>query len=382
MAEYRDTFFDEERPWSRLKNRILESYVEPYLAKVNKRREHIVLVDAFAGPGKGADGAPGSPLIICEAAERRAKGKYSAYFFNNDPDHHRQLSDHLGSKGYSSATPILGDAIALIKLLTQSLSDHTLFLYVDPFGLDCEFDVLIPLLEREKRYSTEILINLQMPIIHRLACKNTCPSSHTEDARIRGFHDKLSRTLGGEYWKQEMWSEPLTAKERENQLIARYRHQLSSTGYLTWTGACPIRERIESQTKYFMVFASPHPDALLLLNDTMCKSFQDYMHNQWAKDTIFAESSWTEWRDHARIDQVVLQYVGQHDGSTRKDLWYKIVADHFMLFTEAEYRQTIKRLCDSQRIECVTPIVKGGTRPTKSLNDNCVFKLPDQQSMF
>ena len=322
------------------------------------------------------------PLIICEAAEKRAKGKYLAYFFNNDPEHHEQLTANLAENGYTSAKAILGDAIELIRLLTQRLEDQTLFLYIDPFGLDCEFDVLEPLLARNRRYSTEIFINLHMPIIHRLASKNTLPVSHTEDARIQSFHDKLTRTLGGEYWKEAIWNESEAAKERENRLISLYREKLSSTGYLTWTGACPIRQRIESQTKYFMVFASPHPDAVILLNDEMCKSFNAYMHSQWVTDTFFADSSWSDWRQPATLQGIVLNYVRAYKGETRKELWQEIVKDHFMLFTSSEYRQAVKSMCDSGRLDCVTPIAKGGARPTKRLNDNCVFAVPQQQAKF
>ncbi|MCY3715811.1 MAG: hypothetical protein OXG92_05035, partial [Chloroflexi bacterium] len=80
MSSYREDFFDENRPWSKLKNRILDSYMTPYLAKVNRRIQRIMLVDAFAGPGKMADGSPGSPLIMAGAAERYVRDKYKAYF--------------------------------------------------------------------------------------------------------------------------------------------------------------------------------------------------------------------------------------------------------------------------------------------------------------
>ena len=384
MTDYHDNFFDENRPWSKLKNSILGSYMKPYMAKVNRRPERIRLVDAFAGRGKMSTGDPGSPLIICSAAERYAKGKYSALFANIKANEHEELTSILSAGGYiPSAKTVFADAIDQIRNLTENLGDETLFLYIDPFGLDVEFDVLQPLLNRDNRYSTEIFINLNMPGIHRLASRNAWLSGQGDQDAIERHHEKLTRTLGGEYWKDVFLNDKaIDTKDRERRLVTLYRERLSSTGYLNFTGACPVREKIESQTKYHMVFASPHPDALLLINDAMCNAFNKYMHEQWVKDTLFAESPWSEWRLPEKLRRIVLSYIGRHESDTRLDLWRRIVRDHFMLFTSSEYRQAVQSMYNTGRLECVTPIAKGGARPTKRLNDNCVFVVPQQQAMF
>ena len=383
MADNRDDFFNEQKPWSRLKNRILGSYLPPYLAKVARRSERIVLVDAFAGPGRFLDSSAGSPLIICKTAEQFARGKYDAYFFNNKRSHHEMLSSILAKKGLDSARPIYGDAIEQLRRLVDGLRDETLFLYLDPFGLNCEFEILRPLLERNKRFSTEILINLHMPISHRLGSRHRVRCAGIEDSRIQSYHDKLTRVYGGDYWEDILiWRDFETTKERERELVSSYREKLSSTGYLSFTGACPIHEKSDSATKYAMVFASPHQDALLLLNDNMCKSFHEHMHNQWAKDSMFADSSWTEWRDANRIREIALHHVQEFPGETRKELWLRIVRKHFMLFTKSEFGKAVQYLHDNGKIECTTPVEKGGIRPTKKLNDECAFKPSEQQTMF
>lgn len=383
MADYHDDFFDEQKPWSRLKNRILGSYLPPYLAKVAKRSKRIVLVDAFAGPGRFLDGTAGSPLIISKAAEKFAKGKYDAFFFNNKPSHHELLESILERQGIVASKPVFGDAIEGLRQLIGRLRDETLFLYIDPYGLNCEFDLLRPLLQRDSRFSTEILINLHMPISHRLGSRHRVERDGIESSQIQSYHEKLTRVYGGEYWRDILIEGDFAnTKDREGALIDRYRENLSRTGYLTYTGACPIREKGASATKYVMIFASPHPDALLLLNDEMCKSFNEHMHSQEVKDTMFADSSWTEWSNPDKIRDIVLQYVGDFSRETRLELWRRIVGDHFMRFTKSEYGKAVKYLCDSEEIVCVTPIEKGGTRPTKRLNDNCAFVLSAKQRMF
>lgn len=383
MSDYHDDFFDEQKPWSRLKNRILGSYMPPYLAKVAKLRKRIVIVDAFAGPGRFKDGTAGSPLIIAKAAERFASGKYRAYFFNNNLSHHNLLASILQRQGISAAEPVFGDAIQQLRQLVARLHDETLFLYFDPFGLNCEFDVLRPLLSRDRDLSTEILINLHMPISHRLGSRHSVQRCGIENSQIQSYHEKLTRVYGGGYWRDILLEgHYANAKDREAALINRYREVLSSTGYLTYTGACPIREKRDAATKYVMVFASPHPDALLLLNDEMCKSFNAHMHEQEVKNTLFADSSWTELRTPDKIRNIAVQYVRDFPRETRLDLWRRIVADHFMRFTKSEFGKAIKSLCDSEEIECITPVTKGGTRPTNRLNDNCAFVLSTKPRLF
>lgn len=321
--------------------------------------------------------------MIANAAEKYAAGKYDAYFFNIRKSHHVLLKERLKRQGISAAKPMLGDGIAELKGLIAGLCDETLFLYIDPFGLNCDFDVLRPLLERDNRHSTEILINLSMPISHRLSSRLAMQNLEAQDQPIDSFHQKLTRVYGGEYWRDSLLSDDYSdAKERERVLIRQYCSELKRTEYLTYAGACPIREKSDSATKYFMVFASPHPDALLLLNDSMCKSFEEHMQSQWAKETMFADLPWTEWRDPLKLQELVVDYVDSNAGANRKEIWVKIVQDHFMLFTSSEYKKAVKANCDSNRLVCETPVAKGGVRPTRMLNDECVFGLPKQQTML
>jgi hypothetical protein len=113
MAITEDEFFVGKRPWSRIKDQVLQDYMAPYLAKVQKLGRRILLIDGYAGPGLFDDGSRGSPLIMCDAAERLAKGKYSAFFMNNDQDCHRKLEQALRGEGWlGAARPILGDSRA------------------------------------------------------------------------------------------------------------------------------------------------------------------------------------------------------------------------------------------------------------------------------
>ena len=95
MVESSDEFFEGKRPWSKIKDEVLEKYMTPYLAKVNTRGQPILLIDGYAGPGVFEDDTLGSPLIMCEKAEERARGNYHAIFVLTQGDEHRAVQPGL-----------------------------------------------------------------------------------------------------------------------------------------------------------------------------------------------------------------------------------------------------------------------------------------------
>lgn len=366
-----ESFFSRKRPWSKIKDAILGSYMPAYFAKLSRVPDsRFLIIDAFAGPGKFEDGQPGSPLIICKAAEHRAKGRYEAVFINLDEDHHQKLSSILKHAGYRNARAILGDSRDILKQLHTRLDEPLIvFLYMDPFGLkDVSFDLIRPFIERNHRYSTEILINLQAPIMHRLAARNAF-SEEPASEKVKVFHRTLSQVLGGDYWKKWMLSGNLTPREREEKVVEDYCRMLSSTDYLQYTGWCPIQESREGHAKYYMIFASRHIDAMTLLNDEMIKAFQKYLIDRELGDTLFADMSWQDWRDLKEIKKLALDYIGKYPGQTRKQLWNLIVQKHFLRFTHSEYTKALNEFVREGVIFSPTP------RKQYRLNDQCELYL-------
>src|SRR2546423_6535902 len=174
MSDSDDDFFAGKRPWSIIKDQVLGSYMSPYIAKVNKLGRPILLIDGYAGPGAFDDGKPGSALLICHAAEKFAKGRYQAIFINKDEKYHKKLEGIIKAANWSgSAKAVLGDSIVLLQMLPSTLKDQTVFLYLDPFGLKgCEFALLEPFLKRNPQFSTEIVLTMNMPVVHRLAARH------------------------------------------------------------------------------------------------------------------------------------------------------------------------------------------------------------------
>ena len=201
-------FFKGKRPWSRIKDQILTNYLTPYISKVAKLNKRIVIVDAFAGPGKFDDESIGSPLIICNNAERIIPNKYLAIFLNSDKDSYKKLTPNI--KKYinnNSAKSIYGQVEDLLSILRNIIGDSTLLLYLDPFGLKgCDFHLLEPYLGRDKKFSTEIIINMSMPTLHRYAIRKAVKSGKMT-SQTKSLNLELSQILGSEDWKDIMWSE-------------------------------------------------------------------------------------------------------------------------------------------------------------------------------
>lgn len=342
-----DDFFEGKRDWSKIKDEILKKYMVPYLAKVNKRGQPILLIDGYAGPGIFDDKSYGSPIIMCEKAEEKAKGNWRAIFINNEKRYHQRLSNEIRRRGWSnSADARLGDARLVLKEISPILKDQTVFLYLDPFGLKgCDYNVLLPFLKRDSKLSTEIILTMNMPGVHRLAGRNTDDTGREDIQHNRLI---LTQTFGGEYWKEILLPDGIDAEQREFQLIEAYQRKLSQ--YFSYVRYCPVREGTGKRIKYFVVFASHHKDALVLLNDIMVKAYFAGMHQADFVDSLWENTDWREMRSINGLDRVVLDTICKYPGKTREHVWSCIVEVYFMKYLKTEYHDTVKRLVDAGKI--------------------------------
>lgn len=172
-----------------------------------------------------------------------------------------------------------------------------------------------------------------------------------------------------------MANAPLSAEQREWQLIDAYCNQLKQ--YLPYTGYCPVREAQDTRIKYFIVFASRHPHTIVLMNDIMAKAYHGHMHRQSSRGTLFEALDWREMRttnSFGNLESAITEAVAEKQGQTRKELWtevvIKLVPQHFMEYTEVDYRQRVQEMVEAGKLVCPTP------RKTKRLNDDCRLFLP------
>lgn len=349
----------------------------PYLAKVATLGRPIIIIDAFAGPGKFEDGSAGSPLIICNAAEKHVPDKYLAIFVNSEEEHHNQLSYVLSSFiDQKKVFPIHGTAEELLTEVQNLIKDHTVFLYLDPFGLKgCEFSVLEPFLQRDRDYSTEILVNLNIPTMHRLAACKAVAAGRAGDPLIRAFNNQLTKVLGGDYWKAIFWDDSKDPEVKAEEVMAVYREKiLTLQEPRAFSGSCPVREREGSVMKYYMTFYSRHRDAMLLMNNMMCIAYHKRIHEAATEGTLFENTNWKDTRDVRKLEGIILNMIREKGQQSRLDLWEDIVKRFFMLFTESEYKSAVVKLVEEKKVWFKD--VKG----TGRLNDEAVLCLVEDEN--
>ena len=330
------TFFRQKREWSRMKDEIVGAYAQPYFAKVAHRLEPLRVVDGFAGPGMYDDGSCGSPLILLEAAQRYAKGRYRATFVNNDREHHEALlgAVHAAGAGLEVECLCANCSEALGHLAAQlPTSTDTLFLYLDPFGPSATpFAMVEPFLQRPARFSTEIVIVLNITAMFRMAGSVA-------------HHATLTRVLGGEEWREHLGRGQRNDEATVARLVEVYADRFRQYGFLV--GTCPIRKRRGLLANFYVLSASRREDGILLMNDIMHNAYERFLGETSGRLALGAEHDEGE-----ALKQKVLDRVRESPGIHRERLWVDIVSHEFRRFSQKQFRATVKDLVEGGYLRC------------------------------
>jgi len=164
-----------------------------------------------------------------------------------------------------------------------------------------------------------------------------------------------------------MWDSSLLSEEKEQRVVEEYKKTLRQ--FLPFCGSCPVREKEGRRTKYYIIFCSRHPDALLLMNAIMCQAYFGKMHEAKYKGTLFEEIDWRTFGERGDIKETVKREIKNAPGVKRADLWLSIVSNYFMRWTKSEFVHSLEEMLDKE-VDCPTPR-KFRTR----LNDDCELFL-------
>lgn len=362
------SFFEKKRQWSKRKDTILECYLPPYLAKIATQKAPVFIVDAFAGPGKFGDGELGSPQIICQSVEKALlKGlsvPVAVMCIESEEELFKELTKSIES--FSFATAKLGQFGDYIDEIERQAKDHSVFLYVDPWtveGLEWErmdriFQHLIV-----SNMSIEILLNFNAPSFVRrgmAAMKLSIPETdpETEDAEeidapfaTLPSITCLNLVVGGNWWQPILASsEPFAAKVQHltdcvcSHLSQRFKevchHPIKALPHHT-------------VPKYFLIFASRHADALILMNDQMVKSNKTLADLVKPKDPTLFEMRPTDLvPDIKALHQVILKHASQP--TERGTVILNVIRECFCQFARKEIRGCIEQLLRDDKLRSET----------------------------
>jgi three-Cys-motif partner protein len=350
-----DPFFREKREWSETKDKILGAYVECYLKTVYRRHSPIIIVDAFAGPGKFGDGKDGSPLIVCrqidKAAERVDVG-IGCVFADNRPAHRSALERAIAShiqRGIA-AKPLSNFSDALAYALSIG-KQSTLFFYLDPYGIkDLEFETVRQIYERNLKQSTEVLINFSYPTVMRMSGNWAYGDSAEEVSRRvkQAKVETLNNYMGGNYWIDIVTNPSLNKIQREDAVVRSYTNRVRE--FFRFAFSIPVKEMETSSglpadetAKYHLIFGTRSPRAVRYMNDVAIAAIRPYL-NQFKAGLLFAVTP--ERYEAAPIEEVKLAIVKavERRNMTRPEIYEEVIPSYFLHYPTPDYSKMIDSL--------------------------------------
>jgi len=349
-------FFTEKREWSKYKDMILSYYLTPYLPKVLRIGRPVVIVDCFAGAGRFDDGTDGSPRIIAKAIEDwGSKGRpVEALLVEPKKTIFKQLEDNVCEFG-SLCRPVYGDfndAVAEIERLART---HTVFVYIDPYGLKpLKFSLLSSIYRYVKSgTSVEVLMNFNSPSLIRNGraalglSQREVPEEEwflesDEDTTRTMSPEEIDEIAGGSYWRSIVSSE-ITFSEMEEACAQEYMGQMRR--YFQGVFNYPIKEKYTHKIpKYRLIFGSRHQDAMLLINDDVCNARDRFLKKERLDGWLFDLRQDDEKHDPIRLREAIRSVLGVCDKIKRRDLIVRSLEVVFGEYKESEHKAAISAL--------------------------------------
>lgn len=272
MAQDGDSFFEEQKDWSRRKLAIVGGYLASF-AKIlgsTTSQQCVYFIDGFAGAGQYKDGSKGSPLLSAELAQqyRNEQKPYRLKCINieeNTENFQNLVSVTSSFNGLVENYP--GSFSSNLDTILHQIGKCPALFFIDPFGVKgLDWTDIIKITRRQA--PTDIWIRFDHRNVRRL--------SGFFDSGSRGANSKFQNLLNlyGINRPDNLYQllQGDTPEERINKALNLYVRKLEEefdksrrTGY---SASFPIIS-LEGETKYHLVFAAAHPKAATLASQTV-----------------------------------------------------------------------------------------------------------------
>jgi three-Cys-motif partner protein len=250
---------------SRIKHVILQKYLPPWTVILGSWHQRLAYFDCFAGPGEyELDGEPvaGSPVIAVNSAIEFLRNKNNQsllmYLIDDDQRQVERLEASLRNlQPYPKNLDVnvrCADSRSYISNLLESLGLFVpSFFLIDPYGHPLALAVINKILRRDR---TEALINLMW---FRINMDLGNPAAEARLAELFGDND----------WRSQPFIH-LRGSAREKAFIDYF------TSMLACRFVLPFKIRYDpediqggNRTKYYLLHASDHVKAALLMKEVM-----------------------------------------------------------------------------------------------------------------
>jgi three-Cys-motif partner protein len=253
-----------------------------------------------------------------------------------------------------------------IEIIEKKAKNHSVFLYVDPWtveGLDWErMDRVFQHLSISKM-SIEILLNFNAPSFVRRGLAALSLVVPESDPQIEDLEEidapfaappsieRLNLVVGGDWW-QPILASPAPFPTRVQHLTDGVCARLSKR----FKEVCqhPIKALPQHNVpKYFLIFASRHPHALILMNDQMVKSRKALAELAKPEHPTLFEMRPTDLvPDIEILPQVILKHISQP--TKRGTVILNVIRQRFCQFARKDIRACIEQMLRNGKLQSET----------------------------
>lgn len=357
MGQTKD-FFKEKKAWSLFKDKILDYYLVPYLAKILRTGKPLVIFDCFAGKGKFDGGENGSPIIIAEHIKSLIQNnvllKEKIKGVSIEKKYIEDLRDNLS--GYLNTEILEGTFEDNIENILVAKQDSNIFLYIDPYGIkSLNFSNFYQI--KEKHFSSvEILMNFNSRGFLREGCRLLKYEGLLEDEEIGDYEidedvntiEKMDSIAGGNYWKdivKNYYSSDIDIYQAEEQFISEYSDKMKEI--FRYTVNIPIKLKATHLPKYRLIFGSNHEDGLILMADNMNKKWKEILAKERDKQDVLFEFEFPDLALYKGFDinKDILSCLPETgEKFSLKSVIVKLIMKYGITFPEKEYIQKIREM--------------------------------------
>lgn len=230
--------------WVQDKKDRVEKYLKIFTKGVSKKwGGKLAYVDLFAGPGRNVireagEEVDGSPLLALQC-------DFGCYVFVDVPEVLATLQKRLRNHPKLARISFVeGDCNHVIDDVLRLLpADHLTLAFIDPTGLQIQFDTIRRLVHNRK-------VDLLMTIQFGMGIQMNLPQY------IKSQGDALNGFLGNSEWRKDV-DEGGTLFHAGRRILDRYMAQLRALGYLDAKDWEIVRND-KNMLLYFVIMASRH----------------------------------------------------------------------------------------------------------------------------
>lgn len=330
---------------SRIKHAILQKYLPPWASILGSTNRRMNYIDCFAGPGRyefGGVAVDGSPVIAVRAAKQfldtHPNHSLNILLTENNDQQAQRLEQQLEPlKPYPrnlSVNPLTEDSKTFIPdLLSKIPSLAPSFFMIDPYGHPLTVPAINNILSRQ---TTEALITLMWYRINM-------------DLSNAAVQTNVDRLFGDREWRTQPFMGQRSVA-RENGFLEYFVSKLKAKYVLPFRIGYDPEDKVKGErTKYYLLHASNHPSAVLLMKEVMWPLGDEDGTFDFSGESQGVLISRTPQANE--LEQILMREFGGKNlafDEIRERTWK-------LPFVEKQYREVIQKL-RAEGVATVTPV--------------------------